>query len=684
MPPRSSHDSTTTSTSASQHSGSTGNNTTTNNRVEAGEHQNQRVIAGLPLPSIMDQHHNSSNVVSNDDSKKDAEDWPSYCDDDESDDLVDHQNTQHQSSSSVTKMTHPHRPPMNVDVVASHDNGMDHEKHNGEDEDDFVDEEIVEEDEVIVDSEGEGLETEATGIANDSKGCPKVNQVPPPAAVAYKTPPSTPTSSSSKSARRRKDDGGLVLTPSPSMSHDEDVSPSRYPTDARKPSSEGGDGTAPPRVSLETTASAGSGTGTDSKGPSRTTSAAKGDGTTPHTAPRERSLLSPSLSSSGTRQQHRQRRRRKLQWKKSVRVNVIPNLSFYSEQERKNTWYQAEEYAVMEDECDLTSEFLDSKKPLWPGFCGRGLESWTMEGERRKERHVQLAVDIVWQAQLDQWRQASNTDECWEFIRSQYVQVSVPCLRLAAQMARQDEDEIQPYLSSVKALEKSRRKMLGIRSKSGGSRTSSGGGGGGMSLSSGSHHGSRRAKVGRTASDTTNLSPSKASPRRALSDGRSPSTPSRPILRPVLKDPEIIPQAPPPPIGATGTDAEKIPRIATNRSRKTVGPTSGASVTSRKSTGTGDHDDERTTTSVGSSSRNNSITSSSNGNKKKIEFKSGRDSKSKTKIPTSPVGSLCSSYAGTEDTSSTMRRMRSSHMSVGSDESTRRRMLRTAGIKTPL
>lgn len=69
--------------------------------------------------------------------------------------------------------------------------------------------------------------------------------------------------------------------------------------------------------------------------------------------------------------------------------------------------------------------------------------------------------------------------------------------------------------------------------------------------------------------------------------------------------------------------------------------------------------------------------------KKKIQFKP----KSKTKIPTSPVGSVCSKKSNMNDTFSdedSLSRMMRSHMSlsVASDESTRRRMLRNSKLKT--
>jgi hypothetical protein len=365
----------------------------------------------------------------------------------------------------------------------------------------------------------------------------------------------------------------------------------------------------------------------------------------------------PSSSSSSRdpqRGQQQNRRRKKLQWKKSVRVNVIPNLSHFTDQEKYSMWYQPDEYSLMEDECDLTSECLDAKKPLWPGFCGRGLESWTVEGEQRKEQHVQLAIDIVWQAQLDQWRQASNTDECWEFIRSQYLQISKPCLKIAGRIAQDDEREVQGYLASVKALEKSRRKMLGIRSKSTSKRVV------------------RRGKVNRTVSDmgqyasasaASELSPTKE-PRRTQS-AVSPSTPGKTPLRPAIK--------------YSVADVERTPqRSGTSVASRSV--KSGRKIKSRSSgdirldtENTREEDDDDDNSSLASS-----IVEAYSKKNKKIEFQP----KSKTKVPTSPVGSLAQSI-DTNDSSSTMRRMRS-HLSVASDDSTRRRMMRSAGLKNPL
>jgi hypothetical protein len=292
----------------------------------------------------------------------------------------------------------------------------------------------------------------------------------------------------------------------------------------------------------------------------------------------------------------------------------------------------------MEDECDATSELMDTGAPLQDGLCGRGLEGWTVEGEQRKEQHVQLAIEIVWQAQLDQWRQSSNTNECWEFIREQYLQISRPCLAIASKIGRQDEKEIQLYMRTVRALETNRRKMLGIKDRPPSSRTSS-----------------RKItrKIDRTVSDTFYAVSPGRSPRRTMSAGRSPTTPNGRVLRPVLKYPDDDHIA----------ESQKTPRA---KSRTGIQGNGTQNTSNRKKTLMDDAEDASHTDS---SSINEKKSSAS----RKIAFKP----KSKTKIPTSPVGSVCTTDSG----DSSIRRMKS-HMSVASDDSTRRRMLRTTALKS--
>jgi hypothetical protein len=118
--------------------------------------------------------------------------------------------------------------------------------------------------------------------------------------------------------------------------------------------------------------------------------------------------------------------------------------------------------------------------------------------------------------------------------------------------------------------------------------------------------------------------------------------------------------------------------VKSGTSRRIKSKSSGDISLVKQSTADNVEDDEEDDNSSLASSIVEAYSKKKNSANKKIEFKP----KSKTKVPTSPVGSLAQSI-DTTDTSSTMRRMRS-HLSVASDDSTRRRMMRTAGLKNPL
>jgi hypothetical protein len=155
--------------------------------------------------------------------------------------------------------------------------------------------------------------------------------------------------------------------------------------------------------------------------------------------------------------------KRNVTFNPKLKVTLIISLAEFSKEEALATWYQATDYADMEEECDFTSEFLEYKQALKPGFCGRGLECWTSQGEHSKERNVSLAMDLVWNAQIEYWKDASSTnsqDDPWALIAYEYQQVSIPCMMQAHGMALKDETEIKSYLASAKSIEKARRKRV--------------------------------------------------------------------------------------------------------------------------------------------------------------------------------------------------------------------------------
>jgi hypothetical protein len=336
-------------------------------------------------------------------------------------------------------------------------------------------------------------------------------------------------------------------------------------------------------------------------------------------------------------------KKRSIKFKGMVAVNIIPNLDTYTPDECAAVWFAADDYGNMEDECDLTSEFLEHNKPLWPGYCGRGLEAWTTAGEQSKERHVQLAVDIVWQGQLEQWKAAKDTNECWEFIRARYVQISKPCHRLAHKRGLADEHEIQGYLAGVRSVDKNRRRMLGITSKGkSGARVIQRSTSDSCPSPKQTPKGAGRKKIGRTVSEKSppsfNKSPFKSptktprSSRPQFAGGSLPGSSMKAASCYVSSDNE-----------EEDDWHKKTPKVR--------GGKGSASSKSKKS-----------------SSDDASQASSPAKNTRKIVFQA----KSKARIPTSPVASMCSE----SDSASTARRQRS-HMSVASEDSTRRRMLRT-------
>lgn len=316
-----------------------------------------------------------------------------------------------------------------------------------------------------------------------------------------------------------------------------------------------------------------------------------------------------------------------ITFKKTVAVLTIPNLDTYTIQEKELAWYAADDYGQMEDECDMTAELLDRRKPLWPGQCPRGLEAWTTEGEQRKEGHVQLALDIVWQAQLEQWKASSDIHECWEFIRSRYLAVTVPCQNIANKRANTDEQEVQAYLAGVRSVERNRLRLLGIHHRDCRPRRAD------MSDEHGTPLSSSKKKVGRSYSETTTPSSGKPPPGRSNSS-ESFKGPQKGLLKTSGAEDTL-----------SALPTSRMVRHQPNAQNSAADDDIGSVASSQQS--------------------------------RKISYQA----KSKSKIPTSPVQSLCSVHESDEDSLS--RRLRS-HMSVSSEDSTRRRMLRTAPIKPPL
>ncbi|OEU10881.1 hypothetical protein FRACYDRAFT_246756 [Fragilariopsis cylindrus CCMP1102] len=231
------------------------------------------------------------------------------------------------------------------------------------------------------------------------------------------------------------------------------------------------------------------------------------------------------------KEKKKEKKKKNVNWNKNVHVVIIPNLNQYTRTEKLDTYYSPNDYTEIENECDLTSSpcrlFLKYSKLLPSGFCSRGLESWTIDGEEWKEYRVELVIETVWQAQMDtlaldksksknrgisvsgvggdvcggggvgvgrgdddktsisssnnnnvgagssldyycnttSWNRSSwNCED--EYIRQQSTKESLPSILRAQQIALQDEKDIQSYLNSVRSLEKSRKRYITTSSSS--------------------------------------------------------------------------------------------------------------------------------------------------------------------------------------------------------------------------
>jgi len=492
----------------------------------------------------------------------------------------------------------------------------------------------------------------------------------------------------------------------------------------------------------------------------------------PRTDLKHRQVATAAAEAASLRRIRRPRKR--LQWKSSVRVKIINNLTNYTDQEKLDSWYWPDEYSMMEDECELTSIYMDEiaferenviqeeddgniyERHLPDGFCERGLESWTMQGEEMKEQQVQLVIDTVWQAQIDAWEFLGNHpskstltkakddtihDDCWEFIRERAHAVSRNSLLRAWEFARMDEQAVDAYLSSVRSLEQSRRRisrMLGGKHSSSRSITrssrnltkskscrtlSTAASSGSRSLYGGENNLKSILKspkvMRRSYSDTRSLRKSASQSRIPLHSGsehskdnsmtsfrvrlpsigddgktslsrslrsnslrsnslRSSSLRSNSLRSNSLRSNSLR-------SSSLRSNSLRSSSLRSNVSRSQSVRTS--SVRSNHSRGNSLRSSR--SSSVRSSSVRSSLSNSSSlsTSSKKIRYKP----KSKIKIPTSPVGSVCNSVLSnsnhnslTDEEDLSMRMMRS-HMSlsVASEGSSRRRMLRVSAPKPP-
>eukprot|EP00980_Cylindrotheca_fusiformis_P027758 scaffold22558_cov116-Cylindrotheca_fusiformis.AAC.7 len=377
--------------------------------------------------------------------------------------------------------------------------------------------------------------------------------------------------------------------------------------------------------------------------------------TTPKT---ESDALSPRTSSRSKRRTATPKKpKKKITFNKTVGVNTIPNLDSFSLPEMEALWFVPDDYARMEDECDETASYMDTGQPLVEEMCPRGLEAWTVDGEQKKEWNVQEAIEKVWQAQLEQWQSAKDTSECWEYIRGEYLSTSKRCSRDARTMGIKDEENVQTYMSTTRSVfESYARRMLGTQ-RGGGGKT-----------------------IRRTTSDSTPKAASVASSKQGIGRNRSgnftpnsKSSSSSSVstsLRYMGKNENLRSSLKAASVYASDSDEEDNKKKKS--SSNSTNDRASRSQRSRKVTRNTQPPRRYSDAMSYASTVESSIASN-----RKIVFKP----RSRVTIPTSPVGSVAE--GSVMDESVTSRRMRS-HMSVASDDSTRRRMLRSVSLRSSL
>lgn len=383
------------------------------------------------------------------------------------------------------------------------------------------------------------------------------------------------------------------------------------------------------------------------------------------------SLMSPRTPSSRSSRRRgggRSRRSMKkgVRFNKTVGVNTIPNLDSFSQPELEAVWFAPDEYAKMEDDCDETASYMDARHHLVEDMCPRGLEAWTASGEQMKEWNVQEAIEKVWQAQLEQWQSSRDTAECWEYIRGEYIATSKRCSRDARTVAIKDEESVQTYLSTTRSVFQSyARRMYGTQRTSA-SKPIQRSNSEYTPRSSGS---SSKKGIGRNRSGNfTSKSSINSSQSSLLYMGKNEKLKSSLKALSVYNsdsdgDNDSKKKKSPNPSSSINSSSNSLTARTSQRGSKRV------SRKSRPNSSGNNNGDAQSIAASYASTVESSIASS-----RKIVFKP----RSKVKIPTSPVGSVAD--GSLMDESTTSRRMRS-HMSVASDDSTRRRMLRTTGMR---
>jgi hypothetical protein len=143
-----------------------------------------------------------------------------------------------------------------------------------------------------------------------------------------------------------------------------------------------------------------------------------------------------------------ERRRRRVNFHKTIYNRRIPHLNDMPERLREAIWIQPEEYLEIRKRCimtvkkmmngDLTAEDVESEE-----HCPRGLEGKTREGAGIRKEYKLDSLAAVLDEQSWQWNEDVDDDEA---IMECYSIFSIPCAQAARETALKDELFVQKYI----------------------------------------------------------------------------------------------------------------------------------------------------------------------------------------------------------------------------------------------
>lgn len=137
----------------------------------------------------------------------------------------------------------------------------------------------------------------------------------------------------------------------------------------------------------------------------------------------------------------KRRSKKSVHFAAQIKVNIIPRVYDYSEEEIKQSWYTANEIGTIKAECAATVrkvveyKYFDTEKE-----CCRGLEYRTPDGARKRIRNKLRALEAVFTRQESLWKfDKTDQEEESTIIALAYRKYSVSCQEAAHKLGVEDE-----------------------------------------------------------------------------------------------------------------------------------------------------------------------------------------------------------------------------------------------------